>query len=187
MAGTALLLFLLVGAILTHRYVVLLPDRSDQELSFGVITGAASAVITIAALLRFRPKLRHGLAVGVPVLGFCALLLGFMLGIALATEFYNLCDFRQRPLTGFNGYVRVSSFYKSHGKGTHYHLALADFGPDLDLYYDDYRWNAGDRERLAVSGKCIHTRLERSGNALRMIQPEHVRALPCPARPVVAF
>ena len=176
----AIVCFLITSAVLTHGYIVLLPDRSDEEATIGLVIGVIASICALATLLHFRPKLSSPAFISYPMLGFCALLLGFLLGMSLATDAFDLSDFSGRPLVRFDGFLRVSRFYQSHGKGTRYHAQLADFGPRLDLYWDDYRWNAGDSEDLLVVGKCIRVHFGRSGRALRFVQPEHVRAVPCP-------
>ena len=180
-----MLLCLLITAALTHGYVVLLPDRSNDALNFGLLMGMAALIVMVVRILRFRPELKGRFFTGVLMFGVTALLLGTVLGTGLAGNLLTIYDFRHRPLNVSNGFIRVSRFHKTSGRGTSYHLALTDFSPDLDLDYDDYRCNVGDRNGLAVAGKCIQARLERSGTALRMVQPKHVRARPCPAGPVV--
>ena len=170
---------LVIGSVVNHRYVVLSPDRSDEEAATGLMVGAVASIATVAALLYYSPGLRSRPILIVPI-GFCALMLGSQLGTGLAANLFEIVDFSARPLIGFDAFLRASRFHQSHSRSAHYHLELTDFRPTLDLYLDDYRWNAGDRENLPVTGKCIPVHFERSGRSLRFVQPEHVHAVPCP-------
>ena len=179
--GAASLAFVATGAALTRRYVVLLPDRLDDTFSATLTVGGVAAVITVAALLWYRPKLRRGLVVTVPVLGIMSLVMGFVLAIPVVTEFYNLYDFRKRPLRELDGLLRVSRFHIMNGRGAKYLLDLSDFSPSLDLYWDDYRRGSGGRDEVLTPNGGSHVHLPRRGRALRRIQPEHVLVVRCPA------
>ena len=172
----------IVNAVLSNHHITLLPDRTNDELSFGLATGGAALIMTMIWTIRVRSKLKRNLLASVSVLGLFALLLGFMLGLFVSADVFALTDFGPHPMREFDGFLRVSRFHISHGRGASYDLDLSDFSPSLSLYWDDYKRGTGGRDEVAITDGCIRVHLQRSGRALRMIQPERVLVVHCPSK-----